>query len=117
MVDRNKRGIRGTWIRYIYFEDAFIEKALKSGNYKKATPWVELYLKFRQINIVLYVDKKYSDEHIEKHLDLLRYVHTHIYDFNYKICVGAYILSQICVPPKGTFFVENLRNTICYKKV
>lgn len=91
--------------------------ALTSGNYKAKNIWTELYIRFRQENIYLYVDKRIDDQTITNTVELLKNVDFMIYSFNLKKAVGAYLLSLICVKPTDNFFVKNPHPDIRYRKV
>ncbi len=94
-----------------------LEAALKSGNYKTKTIWTELYLRFRQDNLYLYVKKEIPDQIIEETVEILKNIEFLVWDFNVKKALGAYLLSQICVKPTNNFFVKNPYPDIRYKKI
>lgn len=96
---------------------AIIEDALKSGNYNTKTIWTELYLRFRQDNIYLYVKKEIPDADIIQTIETIKNLDYVLFNFNIKKAVGAYLLSLICVKPTNNFFVENPNSKIIYKKV
>lgn len=94
-----------------------VDDALRSGNYKQKTVWTEMYLRFRQENIYLYVRKELADEIIEETIELLKTLDFSVWDFNIKKAVGAYLLSLICVKPVHNFYVANDSQEVKYKKV
>lgn len=94
-----------------------VDDAVRSGNYKQKTVWTEMYLRFRQDNIYLYVKKELDDKFIEDTIILLQKLDFAVWDFNLKKAIGAYLLSLICVKPVHTFFVANDSQEVKYKKV
>ncbi len=100
-----------------FIDPHLIEEALRSGNYKTKTIWTELYLRFRQENIYLYVRKELEDQYIKEVVQIIINLDYLVFNFNVKKAMGAYLLSLICVKPTNNFFVVNPNSSICYKKV
>jgi hypothetical protein len=66
---------------------------------------------------VLLVDKELPDEYVNYHIELLKILDDLVYDFNYKKCIGGFILKNICPNITGKFYLKNNSNLILIKKI
>jgi hypothetical protein len=98
--------------------EELLDEALRSGNYKRSTPWTELYIRFKTDNIYLYVRKELDEDYLKTVLAVFVNLDVEIWQYDLKKCIGAYLLSLICVPPNPLFFTKNTApNTLQYRKV